>query len=253
MNPPSRGAKTALRERRPRTEKVASVVAREIVREIIDRDLPPGAPLAPEADMLQNFEVSRASLREALRILETQGLITIRPGPGGGPSVAEMDSRDFGRMATLFYQVMRAKLGDVIEARLALEPVMARLAATRRDPAMNEELRESMKAHYGEMSEEEWREITDNFHGLICSMSGNPLLDILARSLKDIYTARVSGLVFPEEKHDNVRKTHEKIVKAIEKGDGATAQKLMHDHMANYAEYFSARYPGLMDELVDWG
>jgi GntR family transcriptional regulator, transcriptional repressor for pyruvate dehydrogenase complex len=247
------GRQPSFRPGRSRTEKVASVIAREIVREIIDRDLPTGASLPPEAEMLESFEVSRASLREALRILEVQGLITIRPGPGGGPSVAEMDSRDFGRMATLFFQVMRATLGDLMEARLALEPVMAGLAATRRDPEMNDALRAAMQAHYGEMSDEEWREVTDTFHGLICSMSGNPLLNMLARSLKDIYTARVSGLVFPDEKRENVRETHERIVDAIEKGDGDTAQQLMHRHMAAYAEYFSTRYPGLMDELVDWG
>lgn len=238
---------------RPRTEKVASVIAREIVRDITDRDLPAGASLAPEADMLESFGVSRASLREALRILEIQGLITIRPGPGGGPSVAEMDSRDFGRMATLFFQVMRVTLGDLMEARLALEPLMAKLAAARRDPEMNEVLREVMDAHYGELSDDEWREVADRFHGLICSMSGNPLLNLLARALKDIYTVRVSGLVFPDEKRAHVRETHEGIVDAIEKGDGDTAQRLMHDHMASYAEFFATLHPGLMDELVDWG
>ncbi|MFN8217864.1 MAG: FCD domain-containing protein [Solirubrobacterales bacterium] len=228
------------------------MIAREIVKEITDRDLEVGAPLAPEADMLEAFGVSRASLREALRILETQGLITIRPGPGGGPSVAEMDSRDFGRMATLFFQVMRVTLGDLMEARLALEPLMAKLAASRRDPEMNEVLRASMDAHYGDLTDDEWREVTDSFHGLICSMSGNPLLNLLARGLKDIYTARVSGLIFPDEKREHVRETHERIVEAIERDDGDTAQQLMHDHMASYAEFFSSRYPGLMDELVDW-
>src|SRR5262249_3313574 len=84
----------------PRTEKVALRVARLIVRDIVERGLTRGDALEAEAAMLQRFGISRASLREALRILEIHGLITIKPGPGGGPSVGAVDSRDFGRMAT---------------------------------------------------------------------------------------------------------------------------------------------------------
>lgn len=242
----------ALRAGPARTEKVSSIVARRIAREIVERDLEPGALLQPEAAMMEQFGVSRASLREGLRILETLGLVAIKPGPGGGPSVAAMSSSDFGRVATLYFQIMRARLADVIEARLTIEPVMAGLAATRHDPAMNDDLREVMRRHYETRSDAEWREVTDHFHSLICGMSGNPLLDLLARALKDIYTDRVSGLVFPEEKRDHVRATHEEITTAIEQGDAATAERLMRDHMRNYADFFADRYPGLMEELVDW-
>lgn len=242
----------SMREGPARSEKVSSIVARRIAREIVERDLGPGALLQPEAAMMEQFGVSRASLREGLRILETLGLVAIKPGPGGGPSVAAMSASDFGRVATLYFQIMRARLADVIEARLTIEPVMAGLAATRRDPAMNDDLREVMGAHYETKSDAEWREVTDRFHSMICGMSGNPLLDLLARALKDIYTDRVSGLVFPEEKRDHVRATHEEITTAIEEGDAATAERLMRDHMRNYADFFADRYPGLMEELVDW-
>ncbi|MDF2434518.1 MAG: GntR family transcriptional regulator, transcriptional repressor for pyruvate dehydrogenase complex, partial [Mucilaginibacter sp.] len=115
----------------PRGEKIASRVARLIVADIVESGREPGDALAPESLMVERFGVSRASLREALRILETQGLISIKPGPGGGTSVAPVSSSDFGRMATLFFQVMHVKLGDVVEARLVIEPVMARMAAER--------------------------------------------------------------------------------------------------------------------------
>src|SRR4051794_39628144 len=86
----------------PRTEKVAAILARQIVRDIATRQLPPGSSLEPEGIMLERYGVSRASLREALRILETQGLITIKPGPGGGPIVSAVDAAEFGRMSTLY-------------------------------------------------------------------------------------------------------------------------------------------------------
>ena len=72
------------------------------------------------------------------------------------------------------------------------------------------------------------------------------------RALKDIYTDRVSSYVFPEENRDHVRETHGAIAEAIITRDAATAERLMHDHMAKLADFFEARYPGLMDEPVNW-
>jgi GntR family transcriptional regulator, transcriptional repressor for pyruvate dehydrogenase complex len=236
----------------PRAEKVASRVARMIVEDIVESGRKPGDALEPESLMLERFGISRASLREALRILETQGLITIKPGPRGGPSVAPVSSRDFGRMATLFFQVMQVTLGDVIEARLVIEPVMARMAADRHDPELNELLRANVAEHRDALDDRSWLAVTDAFHAMVCGMSGNPLLNLLAAALKDIYTERVSSYVFPEENRDHVRKTHGDIAEAIINRDAATAERLMHDHMAKLADFFESKYPGLMDEPVNW-
>src|SRR4051794_18860504 len=64
--------------------KYADVLAQRLINEIIEGDLRPGAMLPPEKEMLGRFGVGRASLREALRHLELQGVLSIRPGPGGG-------------------------------------------------------------------------------------------------------------------------------------------------------------------------
>ena len=120
------------------TEKVAEVVAREIVHDIVRRNLKPGTKLPPESEMLATYQLGRASLREALRILEVQGLIVIRPGRGGGPVVANFSSRDFGRMSTLHFHVGRATFRDLVQARMVMEPVMAGLAAQRADDVAKE-------------------------------------------------------------------------------------------------------------------
>lgn len=237
-----------------RTEKVASRVARDIVRDIAQRGLTPGTPLDLESQMLDHYGVSRASLREALRILEVHGLLTIRPGPGGGPFVAGADSVDFGRMSTLFFQVMGVTLGAVLEARLILEPVMAALAAERKDQQLNDELLEIIEAHRDVQTQDgEWLAVTARFHATVCRMSGNPLLDLLASSLKDIYTARVAGLAFPSDDRAKVIETHEQIARAIAEGDSATAQQIMLDHMRTLAANAAERNPGIMDEIIDWG
>ena len=158
----------------PRPEKVASRVARMIVEDIVESGRKPGDALEPESLMLERFGISRASLREALRILETQGLITIKPGPRGGPSVAPVSSIDFGRMATLFFQVLHVTLGDVLEARLVIEPVMARMAAVRHDPELNEQLLDNVAAHQDALDDKSWLAVTDSFHAMVCGDEREP-------------------------------------------------------------------------------
>ncbi|HJQ65972.1 MAG TPA: GntR family transcriptional regulator, partial [Gemmatimonadales bacterium] len=102
----------------PRTDKLSERVARDILGDIVARRLEPGTTLAAEASMLERYGVGRSSLREALRILETHGLIKIKPGPGGGPVVAAVNSKDFGRMASLYFHAIGANFLDLLRARL---------------------------------------------------------------------------------------------------------------------------------------
>src|SRR5262249_9163051 len=87
--------------------KVAESIARDIVRTIVDNELPPGTPLPAEAEMIADYAVGRAALREALRLLETQGVIPLRRGPGGGPFVAEVTARDFAEPMALHLEIAR--------------------------------------------------------------------------------------------------------------------------------------------------
>ena len=81
-----------------RTEKVAESVARQILQDIRRNRLGPGSMLPPESTMVERFGVGRGSLREALRILEVNGLVTLKPGPRGGPVVAPHAPGNFGQM-----------------------------------------------------------------------------------------------------------------------------------------------------------
>src|SRR5262249_39730441 len=116
-----------------RADKISEVLARRIVRDIARDGLEPGAMLPPEAVMLQRLGVGRASLREALRILEVYGLIATRPGPGGGPTGRAPASHEFARASTFYFNVQRATLHDLLEARRCVEPLLARLAASSHD------------------------------------------------------------------------------------------------------------------------
>jgi GntR family transcriptional regulator, transcriptional repressor for pyruvate dehydrogenase complex len=213
--------------------------------------------LPSEAVMVRTHEVGRGTLREALRILEVQGLIAIKPGPGGGPVVAGADSRDFGRMATLFFHWTRATFRDLMEARLVMEPVMARLAAQRADEDVRAALEgglEEMRQALADGSGPAYLAASSGFHAAVAGLSGNGVLDLFSRALRDVYTARVASGValFPEEEREAVAREHEAIAHAILAGDGARAEQLMRAHMEDYAAYVTERLPALGGEILDW-
>ncbi|HEV7679609.1 MAG TPA: FCD domain-containing protein [Candidatus Dormibacteraeota bacterium] len=237
-----------------RGDKVSEVVARDIVHRIVHQGLQPGTSLPAESAMLRDYDVGRASLREALRLLEVHGLLSIRPGPRGGPVVDALSSADFGRMATLYFQTIGATFRELVEARLVMEPVMARLAAERRDPEMLRALAESIAESdtLGEGDDVDYARVSTDFHGLIAGMSSNRVLDLFGRAIKDVYTDRVTGTLYPPSARQRVHDAHVAIAQAIRRGEATRAERLMREHMVEFVEYVEKRHPGLMDEVVDW-
>ena len=93
--------------------KTSETVARDIVHSVVAGGLGQGDSLPSEARMLEQYGVSRESLREGLRLLEAQGLITLRRGPGGGPVVGAVDPANLGRASTLYYHLVGATYGEL--------------------------------------------------------------------------------------------------------------------------------------------
>jgi GntR family transcriptional regulator, transcriptional repressor for pyruvate dehydrogenase complex len=238
----------------PRTEKVSEVIARQIVKDIVNRGMTPGTMLPPETQMLERFKVGRASLREALRILEVNGLIVIKSGPGGGPIVSEPDSVDFGRMAALYFEMSGATMRELVDARLIIEPIMARRAAIRQDATVVGELNGLVTdaAAIDSSNAESYGRVSSDFHSAITGASGNRILDLFGRAIKEVFMERINGMVFPAKDRDRIRDDHQAVIDAIADGDADLAENLMHAHMEEFAEQMAKRYPGLMDEVVAW-
>ena len=240
-----------------RADKMAEVVARAIVHDIVNLGLTEGDTLPPEAVMLERYGAGRASIREALRILEVHGLITIKTGPGGGPIVATPTSRSFGRIATLFFQLDGARFRELVEARSVLEPVMARIAAQRQLPETVSALRANVEAGLqaeGNLQAGNRRnaQLGTEFHGLLAGASGNKVLDLISKALKEVFNERVSTALWPAADRPRIHLEHEAIVIAIEDSDGEEAEKLTKQHMEEMVERCEDRLPGLLDEVVDW-
>jgi GntR family transcriptional repressor for pyruvate dehydrogenase complex len=232
-----------------RNSKVAETVAREILRSIGTKGLVKGDQLPSEVQMLRNYDVGRGSLREALRILEVHGVIKIKAGPGGGPVVMGVMSHDFARMATLFFEAGRVTFRDIIDARLVLEPTMARLAAERRNTKLIKQL---MNLGTVTDSDEEYLRSGALFHRMIASMSENSVLNLITHAIDDIFHDRVSSVLFPVNRRMDVVIAHNAIARSIAAGEGTKAERLMREHMTEYAKYVEKRHPALLDEVVSW-
>lgn len=243
-----------------RSRKVAEVVAREILQDALRRKLPPGSRLPPESEMLATFDVGRGSLREALRILEVHGLLTIRPGPGGGPVLREVSSQNFGATSTLFFMAQGSTYRDVITARTAINPLMARLAAERiaDDPGAAAEaerrMTESIEITRGAIDAEDrdWFLAATAFYLTIADLCGNEVIAIFGRSLQDIYMAHIPAMTFAQDHRRSVVALHERIARAILRGDGRGAERMMRERSKQFSEDVAAAFPGFMDDIVNW-
>ncbi|MEU4290919.1 FCD domain-containing protein [Kribbella sp. NPDC026596] len=236
-----------------RTEKLAESVARQILRDIQSQRLRAGATLPPESAMLERFAIGRGSLREALRILEVNGLVTLKPGPGGGPVVAAHDPRNFGQMATLHLQSIGANYRQLLDARVEYETVLARKAAEQEGDAAGETVRAAMDGTGQRSSEDQlYSAATSGFHQAVGVASGNPVIALAAESIYAIWSVRVTAVLYPPEDREQVAIEHEQITRAIEKHDARRAERLMREHMLAYQEFCELRYPARMDDIVDW-
>jgi DNA-binding FadR family transcriptional regulator len=90
------------------------------------------------------------------------------------------------------------------------------------------------------------------FHAVLANASGNRVLGLFTRSLKDVYSERVPGAPFPVEERQRVVRDHDAILKAIASGNSRGAERLMRGHMQRVADFVSERFPGALDEVVRW-
>jgi len=236
----------------PRTDKLSERLARSILSDIVVGKLQVGAMLPSEAVMTESYGVGRNSVREALRILEIHGLIKIKPGPRGGPVVAPVSSSDLARSLSLFFHALGATFGDLLNARLIIEPLMARLAAERITPESAGALSASLTRHdEAGQHEADWMPASADFHVIVNGLSGNPVLDLVSRALIQIYAER-TPFHFPASQSEEVRRVHHRIAKAIIAGDPDLAESRMRRHIASQMTRVTRSRPELLDDLIDW-
>src|SRR6202171_1593971 len=120
--------------------KASDVLARELRERILSGELAEGTTLPAERELVKQTQMSRATVREALRILEVQNLVRVRAGRAGGAFVQRPTTKSMANSVTLMIRGQKIKLADLMETREALEPFGAALAARNRTEADLSEL-----------------------------------------------------------------------------------------------------------------
>jgi len=215
-------------------------IADELRRLIVSGELTEGDSLGHEPDLVERFGVSRPSLREALRILEAEGLISVVRGVRGGVVVHEPDQRMTARTAALVLQARNVSLADVYDARGILEPAAVRVvAASRRRKAAAAELR-PLIAEQEEVIEDPaaFGRANARFHERLVELGGNQTLGIVAEMLNEIVARAVTAVSQAEPARDSVStrrrgiRSQERLVDLIEAGEVAEAEEHWRAHMA---------------------
>ena len=123
--------------------KISELIAQQIRESIVSGRMKPGDRLPPERELTERFEASRISVREALKGLEALGLLRIKSGSGA--YVAEVSVKPLSRSLSSILRIQQASISDVTEARIILEPSIARLACERITPEEIQSLEENVK------------------------------------------------------------------------------------------------------------
>jgi GntR family transcriptional regulator, transcriptional repressor for pyruvate dehydrogenase complex len=239
--------------RAPRRQKTAMAVAQRIVEEISRHRYPPGTKLPAEREMLAQYEVGRGTLRESLRFLEMNGVLTVKPGPGGGPVVAAPDAHDLASTLGLFLELHGTRFGAILDVREVLEPALAAMAATRQDEIMIRTIGASVEAMAAHLSDLDlFLEENERFHELVSAAAGNPVFTLLTGSLDRITDGSRLGIDYPLRRRQAVLSAHRSILAAIAAGDADKSRDEMLRHMVAFRRYTDKYYPQAADSMLHW-
>jgi DNA-binding FadR family transcriptional regulator len=236
--------------------KQSEIVARRIVAQIVGEQLPEGTRLPNEKAMVEEYGVGRSTLREALRLLESRGVLSIRSGRDGGPVVRTPRPSDLGEALTLLLQFEDVNFSEVFAARQALEPALTAMAAKNITPKALASLRECVD-RMGAYIDESAVFHAENlrFHELIASASGSPILTILGQALESVADGLAFGAVgagFTRAQRMKALNWHKKLYDALAAGDAVAAENAMDGHLEDSRKDWMARYRDFTKRPVQW-
>ncbi len=236
-----------------RPQKAALLVAQRIVQDALRENRKPGDLLLPERTMVEKYGAGRGTVREALRLLEFQGVISLRPGPRGGPVLRNPDGSHLASTVVLLMQLQGAPFRTIVEVRSALEPMISSLAAERMDAESLGRLHDTIDQMHREMDDERsFLDANKRFHDVIARSCGNALFGYMIESLLGIMDGTALGVDYPLHRRGAIVLAHEEIFAALKSRDAAASEALMRRHIEAYEVYAERKFPHVMDATIPW-
>ncbi len=231
-----------------RVPKAGQIIAGSIREQIASGDLTAGSPLPNETELMAHFEVARPTAREALRILEAEGLIEVLRGARGGARVRAPDLAAAARQCAVLLQLEGATLAEVYEVRLMLEPTAARLAAERgprraASAALEAVIEEEERAfdQVGSLAEQAIR-----FQETLVDVAGNPTLALLVRLLHELVSRQTVSRIKPDLGDAARKRLRRRLIRAQRAVTGAIREGRGEDAEAEWRKFLV----GVRDALV---
>ena len=242
--------RTPIADRRVHLPRVADVVADRIRELIVTGELGDGERLPRLEVMLEEFGVSGPSMREALRMLESEGLITVQRGSIGGAVVHRPDAKTAAFTLAMVLRSRGAELGDVFETMALLEPVCGMLCARRTDrkKTVVRELRKINTKARGLIDGGDdiaWNETMTSFHKTVVQRCGNEALTLLVGVLESILLVNVRAWAEASSAHGTYPtravklknlECHEELCDLIDAGKDSEVARKMTDHIDGYLQ-----------------
>lgn len=218
--------------------KASDVLADELRERILDGEFPEDSPLPTERDLVSQTQMSRSTVREALRILEVQGLVKMKAGRAGGAFVRRPNRDSVANSVSLLIRGQQIKVADLLETREAIEPFCAQLAARNRT---EEDLRALDAANHAIADPggtlPSFLQANVDWHLAVATASHNELLTGLMTALSHaIYTATENETFVDDEVREVTAKAHKSITAAIRSQNSDAAGRRMTRHVHSYAQ-----------------
>lgn len=221
-----------------RVPKASDVLASQLRSRILEGRLPPGRMLPTERTLAEESRLSRTAVREALRILEIEGLVSTRPGRAGGSFVRRPDAGSIARSVEVFVRGRQIRFQAILEAREQIEPICAELAARHRTDE-DLELLEEMTGRVEAVEDDIPAFLTENahWHVSIARVSHNELLAAFMLAIGEVVRAATDIKDFNSaEVRKGALKAHRRVLAAIAAGDAPKARAAMERHVHAYRE-----------------
>ncbi len=217
--------------------KVSHYVVEQIRDAILTGEFKPGDRLASERELIDQFQVSKASMREALRVLEGMGLIETRKGTGGGIFAAEVNMNTTVHSLTNFLHFKNVSVGDITMLRYFLEPRLAEIASSKVTENDIRILETMTDDEVNAPPVKDQRGI--GFHYYIARFSENPLL-ILLMDFVESLLADLKVKLNPEpEFYREVEDDHYRIIKCLRRRDAVGVREEMAEHVLRVGRFLA--------------